>query len=141
MKTTVTKLLTFTLACILLLSLVACNQVEKTGIWEEATYLSDKTFGSGEKTLTVEVSAEDQSVTFTVKTDKKTVGEALLEHDLIGGEEGAYGLYIKKVNGMTADYDVDRTYWAFYVNGEYAMTGVDTTEIDEDATYKLERAK
>ena len=39
------------------------------------------------------------------------------------------------VNGITADYDTDGKYWAFYINGEYATTGVDATEIDEEAVY------
>ena len=64
-----------------------------------------------------------------------------MEHKLIEGDEGPYGLYIKKVNGITADYDVDKSYWGFYINGEYATTGVDTTKITEGATYKLEYTK
>jgi hypothetical protein len=80
-------------------------------------------------------------VTFTIKTDKTMVGEALMEHGLIAGEQGAYGLYVKQVNGMTADYDVDQTYWAFYVNGEYGGAGVDMTEINEADTYQLELTK
>jgi len=61
----------------------------------------------------------------------------LIEHGLIDGDEGPYGLYVKVVNGMTADYDVDKSYWSFYINGEYAMTGVDATEITEGTTYQL----
>lgn len=128
-------------AVMVVLSLAACNTVEKTGVWEDAVYLKDMEFGKGEKTLSVEVKAEDKSVLFTIHTDKKTVGEALLEHELIDGDESEYGLYVKVVNGITADYDEDQTYWAFYINGEYAMTGVDSTEIDESATYRLERTK
>ena len=123
------------------LSLAACNTVEKTGVWEDAVYLMDMEFGKGEKTLSVEVKAEDKSVLFTIHTDKKTVGEALLEHKLIDGDEGPYGLYVKVVNGITADFDEDQTYWAFYIDGELAMTGVDMTDIDESAAYRLERAK
>ena len=78
---------------------------------------------------------------FEIHTDKTTVGEALQELGLIEGEVGDYGLYVKKVNGITADYDVDQSYWAFYINGEYAMTGVDSTEIAEGAVYKLEYTK
>ena len=117
------------------------SEIEKTGVWENATYLSDKEFGNGEKTLVVEVKAEEKLVTFTVNTDKATVGEALQEQGIVEGEQGQYGLYIKKVNGITADFDVDQTYWAFYINGEYAMSGVDTTEITEGAVYKLEYTK
>lgn len=78
---------------------------------------------------------------FVIETEEKTVGAALLKEGLIEGEEGPYGLYIKSVNGITADYDTDGTYWAFYINGEYAMSGVDTTEITPDASYMLKVEK
>jgi hypothetical protein len=141
MKKTIKSSILFILSLVLLISLVSCNTVDKSGIWEEATYLRDMTFGNGAKTVVVEVKAVDQMVTFTIKTDKTMVGEALMEHGLIAGEQGAYGLYVKQVNGMTADYDVDQTYWAFYVNGEYGGTGVDMTEINEADTYQLELTK
>ena len=48
-----------------------------------------------------------------------------------------YGLYVKEVNGITADYDVDGTYWAFYINDEYASTGVDSTNITEGDNYSF----
>ena len=126
---------------VMLICLAACNTVDKTGVWENATYRKDMEFGKGSKTVVVEVKAQDQSVKFTIHTDKDTVGAALIEHDLISGEEGQYGLYVKVVNGITADFDKDQHYWAFYVNGEFAMTGVDSTEIDESAEYRLEYAK
>ena len=141
MKKTIQSTVTVILALLFIVALVSCDTVEKTGVWENATYRKDTELGNGAKTVVVEVKAEDQQVTFTVKTDKDTVGAALLEHGLIAGEEGAYGLYVKQVNGITADYDVDQTYWSFYINGEYAMTGVDTTEITEGATYRLEYTK
>ncbi len=74
---------------------------------------------------------------FEVHTDKETVGEALLEAGLIDGEESEFGLYVKTVNGITADYDEDGVYWAFYVNGEYASSGVDTTPITEGDSYSF----
>ena len=33
------------------------------------------------------------------------------------------------------DYDQDGKYWAFYVDDEYAATGVDSTDITAGATY------
>ena len=65
------------------------------------------------------------------------MGEALLEQKLIAGEESAYGLYVKTVCGITADYDVDGTYWAFYIDDTYATSGVDTTDVVEGSTYTL----
>ena len=142
MKTNAKRTLALLLTLLTLFSLIACgNTVDKEGLWESATYRRDMEFGKGEKTVAVIVSVGESAVTFTIHTDKDTVGAALLEHDLISGEESMYGLYVKRVNGITADYDVDQSYWAFYVNGEYAMSGVDLTEIDESAEYKLEYAK
>lgn len=72
---------------------------------------------------------------FDIKTTKTIVGDALSDEKLIEGEEGPFGLYVKKVNGVEADFDKDGTYWAFYINGEYAATGVDKTKIKDGATY------
>ena len=141
MKHTIKSTVSIVLALVFLFCLASCNTVEQTGVWENATYLRDMEFGSGSKTVVVEVKAEEQLVTFTIQTDKDTVGAALLEHGLIAGEESQYGLYVKAVNGITADYDVDQSYWAFYINGEYAMTGVDSTEITEGAKYRFEYTK
>ena len=92
--------------------------------------------GEGETAFTFEVTGSDgETASFTVHTDAETVGEALQEVQLIAGEMGDYGLYVKTVNGETADYDTDGHYWAFYVNGEYGMTGVDSTPIEEGAVY------
>ena len=78
---------------------------------------------------------------FEIHTDKATVGEALLELNLIAGDEGEYGLYVKQVNGITADYDEDQTYWAFYVNDAYATAGVDATAVEAGAKYAFKVEK
>lgn len=135
------KTLSLVLAVLMLFCIVSCNTASKTGAWENATYRRDMEFGKGETTVQVEVKAEEQSVTFTINTDKKTLGEALIEHGLISGENGQFGLYVKLVNGIEADYDKDQTYWALYKNGEYMMSGVDTTEIADGEHYELVKAK
>ena len=126
------------LVCMLLIS---CNTVEQSGAWKSATYQTDMEFGEGAKTVEVEVKAEEQSVTFTIHTDKETLGEALMEHDLIDGEMGAYGLYVKFVNGIEADYDKDQTYWGFYKNGEMMNVGVDGATIKDGEHYELIKQK
>ena len=87
------------------------------------------------------VDADGNETNFVVSTDKETVGDALLELNLIEGDDSEYGLYVKTVNGITADYDTDGTYWAFYVNGEYASTGVDSTPVNEGDTYEFKVEK
>lgn len=124
-----------------LLFVASCDEVPAEDLWEEATYRDDAELGEGNTHFTLIVKADEQSVSFSVNTDKKTVGDALVDLGLLEGENGQYGLYVKKVNGILADYGVDQTYWAFYINGEYAMTGVDTTEVVNGATYTLSREK
>ena len=92
--------------------------------------------GSTEFGLTV-TDQEGGETRFEIHTDKETVGDALLELGLIAGDEGEYGLYVKTVNGITVDYDTDGAYWAFYINGEYASSGVDSTDITEGDSYSL----
>ena len=98
--------------------------------------------GQGATAVTVEVTGADgKTVTFTVNTDEETLGAALLKLGVVAGDDSEYGLYVKTVNGETADYDTDGSYWAFYIDGEYASTGVDSTEINEDAVYTLQVEK
>ena len=87
------------------------------------------------------VDKDGNETKFEIHTDKTIVGDALQELGLIEGEQGDYGLYVKKVNGITADYNVDGTYWAFYVGDDYGMTGVDLTEIQAGATYAFKVSK
>ena len=92
--------------------------------------------GEGENTFLFEVvTDEDMSYFWVVSTDKTTVGEALLELDLIRGEESEFGFFVTEINGLVADFDADGTFWAFYVDGEFAMEGVMDTEIEPDTTY------
>lgn len=83
------------------------------------------------------VDADGNEKVYEIHTDKTIVGDALLELELIAGDQGEYGLYVKTVDGITVDYDTDGKYWAFYINGEYAMTGVDATPITEGEEYSF----
>ncbi len=137
MKNTL-KLTALVLAFVMIaVSFVSCKGDVEPNVWDAAVYTKDTEIGEGETTFTLNVEALDKTVVFTVSTNADTVGAALLENKLIEGEDGQYGLYVKKVNGILADYDVNQRYWAFYINDEYAMTGVDTTEIKAGDTYKL----
>ena len=89
---------------------------------------------SAEKEFTFTVTHLDgEEKSFTIKSSKNTVGEALSDEKLISGEDGM----VFTVDGETVKYEDDGKYWAFYINGEYAMTGVDDTEITAGATYSF----
>ncbi len=87
--------------------------------------------GSKEFNLTV-TDKEGNGSEFVIKTDKKTVGEALFDLKFIDNGE-----YVKVVNGITADYDKDKTFWGFYIDGKMASKGVGDTEIKNGETYEL----
>lgn len=95
----------------------------------------------GSKTITVcVVDNEGTSKEYTHKTDAEYLRQALEEIDglTIEGEESAYGLYVKTVNGVTADYDVDGAYWSFYVNDEYCTEGVDTQPVLDGDSFTIQ---
>lgn len=105
---------------------------------DEATNGDVKT----EKTFVFKVIELDESESsFTITTTASTVGEALTDEGLISGTMGDYGLMVDTVNGQKYDYNADGAYWAFYVDGAYATSGVDTTEIDESRVYSFVATK
>jgi len=136
MKKTKQTLL-FLLGLVLCLGLMGCAKKQSDDPWSGATYTEDQEFGTGEKEVQVEVIVGDHSITFTIHTNEDTVGSALAENELIYGDVGDYGLYVKIVNGITADYDLNKSYWAFYINDDYALNSVDMTEINENEKYQL----
>lgn len=117
------------------------NNSEVSSSWESET--DTKTvLGEGNTIFTFTVvDGEGNETVFEIHTNKTTVGDALLELELIAGEVSTYGLFVKTVNGITADYDTDGTYWGFYVNDEYATSGVDTTTITEGDSYSFKISK
>lgn len=125
--TTFKKALSFILCIVLIAAMALCM----TGCND-----NNENPNSGEKAFTFTVvDKEGKETTFDISSDKQTVGEALMDEGLIAGEEGEYGLYVKTVNGITLDYEKDGYYWSFYIDGEYAMTGVDQTDITDGSTY------
>lgn len=129
------------LLCIALLSACGSREVLPE-VWEDATYTEDTTLGEGAKTVEVYVTAADKSVKLTVKTDAETLGDALIALGIVQGDAGPYGLYVKTVNGMLADYDVDASWWGFnrvLADGtrEAMMTGIDGATIADGEAYEL----
>ena len=116
----------------------ASEPVEPTTVTME----NGAVLGEGAKSFTFTVvDGEGNETTVTVNSDAGTVGEALQELKLIDGEQGDYGLYVKEVTGIRAVYEESSTYWAFYINGEYGMSGVDTTDIEPGASYAFKVEK
>lgn len=104
------------------------------GLWLS----SRETAVDGSKEITVVVVHKDSSEkTFRYSTDAEYLGQALLEESLIQGEEGPYGLMLSTVDGETADWNVDQSYWALYIGEAYATTGADGIVLTDGGEYSL----
>ena len=139
MKKFISQVISLTLTLTLILCLAACEKVKSIDDpWKNAIFTEDAAIGEGSQTFKLEVKVDGKSVELTISTDKETLGAALLEHGLIEGNGD--GLY-PKVNGMVADYNTDKTYWGFYIDGQFAMQGIDDTQIRDGASYRLVKTK
>ena len=146
-----TRAAAFLLACMLALSFAACGKgaadstassdAETTERTTEAT-APWTSVGEGDCAFPFIVTfADGTRQNYVVTTSKQTIGEALVDAGLIAGEESEYGLYVKTVCGVTADYDADGTYWALYVNGEPSLVGVDSLKCTDITDVEFRIAK
>ena len=93
---------------------------------------------AGTKSVEVIVVHADKSESrFHYETDAAYLGPVLLESGLVKGEMGAYGLYIKEVDGEVADYATNGAYWALFEGEEYATQGIDTTVLEDGDQFSL----
>lgn len=91
----------------------------------------------GTKALTVTViQADGAQEEFKFSTDAEFLRGALEEQHLVEGEESAYGLYVKTVNGVTAD-EAQQQWWCFTKGGAELTTGVDTTPVADGDCFEI----
>lgn len=93
---------------------------------------------NGDKCVYIEVIQEDKSSnTYKCHTDADNLEDLLLSTDFVEGEMAQYGLYIKKVEGVEADYDKNQAYWAMKKDGVDLMTGAHDTPIENGDHFEL----
>ena len=132
------KLIALLLALACVLSLAACGKKDSGAADKVELPVADgAVIGTGATAITVEVQGADgKSVTFTVNTDEETVGAALLKLGVIAGEDSDYGLYVKTVNGETADWDKDQAWWCLTdATGEMTTVGVADIALHDGDSY------
>ena len=122
------KLISLMLVLVMVLALTACS-TKKEPAAEAVSF----------KVIVTDLEGNETAFEYT--SNAASVGDALVAEGLVVGHEASYGLYIDSVNGIAADWDNDQTYWAFYVNGAYATTGIGDTPITADTTYNLTLSK
>ncbi|MBQ4323611.1 MAG: DUF4430 domain-containing protein [Clostridia bacterium] len=109
-----------------------------TGETEAPQTNTDNSSVATKITITVEVvDDKGESTKFTIETAEEFLRGALEQEKLVEGEDGPYGLYIKKVNGISADYNTDGAYWQVFEGETAAMTGVEKIKLKDGGLYKL----
>lgn len=90
----------------------------------------------GDKTITVQIVKKDSERTVEINTDAEMLRGALEQENLVQGDESEYGLYIKTVDGYTADESAQE-WWCITKGGEDVYTGVDSTPIADGEAYEI----
>lgn len=52
------------------------------------------------------------------------------------GEDSVYGVYIKEINGIKTE-NMNKAYWAFYVNDKYCQHGVSSQAVSDGDEFKI----
>ena len=132
-KRILSLLLVLALTAAAAMSLMSCDKKDA-----EAAFATDEVT----KTITVTViDDEGKEAVFSITTRAVYLRGALEQEDLVEGDESEYGLYVKVVNGVRADYDTDGAWWGFYKDGVMLPTGIDSTEIAEGDSYQIKYEK
>ncbi len=154
LKTVLSLCLVLALITAMALTMVSCDESTKYTDGTRGTLPTEATAPATDGTEPTEAPALDEetftlTVTFADGSEQTedyalcegTVGDFIFDRGIAYGEEGPYGLYVKTVLGESHSYEVDGSYWAFYIDGEYAMTGVSDTELEAGVTYQLKAEK
>ena len=84
----------------------------------------------------VVIHADGSEKTFEYRTDGGKLGVYLEEAGLIESEGADDGMF-HTVDGEKADWNENKSYWAFYIGEDYAMYGIEQTPIEDGAVYRL----
>ncbi|MBR4026782.1 MAG: DUF4430 domain-containing protein [Lachnospiraceae bacterium] len=94
----------------------------------------------GSKEITIEViNSKEESVIYEVKTDAKYLRQAMEEADGLefSGTDGEFGMMVDTVNSETVNYNINSSYWSFYVNGTLCNYGIDTQPIEDQDAFQI----
>ncbi len=94
-------------------------------------------FQKGDKDITVTVVYKDKTQKeFEISTNAKNLGDALLEKGLVTEEEHKSGFYLT-IDGIRADYTLDKAWWSFTQSGETMMIGANDAPITDGDCFEI----
>lgn len=106
-------------------------------------YLKPET-NAGAKTVTINVvNSEGETKEYVVKTDAEYLRQVMDEANgfTYEGVEDATSFMVMTVNGETADWSVDQSYWGFFINGEYCNYGINEQPVADGDVFTIEYTK
>ena len=129
----ITKVLALALVVLMaVMSLTACGTANTNSDTDSTPAAQTQTVS-----ITVKVIAADKTEkTFSIETEKKNLGDALLEEGLVTEDEHKSGFYTY-IDGVRADYNKDGSWWCFTKGGETVMVGANELEIADGDTFEI----
>ena len=125
---------------ILVMALVVLMTVFSFAACGKADTNSDVNSGSVETktiSITVTVVAKDKTEkVFNIETNKKTLGDALFEEGLVTEAEHKSGFY-SYIDGVRADYTLDKSWWSFSKAGKDVMVGANDLKIADGDKFEI----
>ena len=98
---------------------------------------SQKQTNDEEKNIIVNVVLTDgSSKEISISTKERYLGKALISEKIIEGKMGTYGLFIEKVNGISANEN-KKEWWCLAKSGEVVTSSVDMPPIYDGDTFEL----
>jgi hypothetical protein len=94
-------------------------------------------FQKGDKDITVTIVYKDKTEKeFEISTDAENLGDALLEKGLVTEEEHKAGYY-NTIDGVRADYTLDKAWWCFTQDGEMMTLGANDAPIADGDNFEI----
>ena len=94
-------------------------------------------FQEGDKDITVTVVYKDKTQKeFEISTEAENLGDALLEKGLVTEEEHKTGYYLH-IDGVRADYTLDKAWWCVTKSGEMTTVGANGLPIADGDSFEI----
>lgn len=92
---------------------------------------------SGEKNISVTiVFSEENEKKYEINTNAEYLADALYQKELITEEEYKAGFYTV-IDGVKADYNVDKSWWCVTKNGEMTSVGMNELPIADGENFEI----
>lgn len=88
------------------------------------------------KTIEISVVNGEDIKVFEISTNGKTLLDAANEINLVAGEKGSYGLFVKTVNGYTVNDD-KQEWWCITKSTETVFEGIENIKINDGDKYEI----